>query len=186
MTEIKEDALVALDDQYKDMMSLSVDDLKDLQIYTKHLNKSPDKTKIMKLDVGGGRQILYLPISHIEMLLDQYFFGLWETFNFKWQLIANEVVASIQLKVYHPKLHIWLTRTGTGSVPIQQTSGSKIADILHEKIKNTLVKDFPHLEAECIKSAAHKLGKVFGRDLNRKEEDFYTPIIPDESTKPVN
>jgi hypothetical protein len=61
---------------------------------------------------------------------------------------------------------VWLTRTGSASAMIQQKQGSDIQDI-GAKIKNTLVKDFPHLKAECIKNAAKSLGDRFGRDLNR-------------------
>ena len=35
-------------------------------------------------------------------------------------------------------------------------------------------KDHPHLLASCICNAARSLGKVFGRDINRKDEDNYT------------
>ena len=44
---------------------------------------------------------------------------------------------------------------------------------VENKIKNTLVKDFPHLKAECLKNAAKSLGVAFGRNLNRGEEDEY-------------
>jgi hypothetical protein len=57
---------------------------------------------------------------------------------------------------------------------IGQQSGSAVSDI-NAKQKNTLVKDFPHLQAECMKSAAKTLGKIFGRDLNRKFKDDYNP-----------
>ena len=45
--------------------------------------------------------------------------------------------------------------------------------IIENKIKNTLVKDFPHLKSECIKNAAKSLGVRFGRALNRGKDDEY-------------
>jgi hypothetical protein len=43
-----------------------------------------------------------------------------------------------------------------------------------------LVKDFPHLKAECLKNAAKSLGPLFGRNLNRNQEDevvYLTDIV---------
>lgn len=37
---------------------------------------------------------------------------------------------------------------------------------------------YPKLKAECLKNAAKTLGKVFGRDLNRREKvDTYQPVL---------
>jgi hypothetical protein len=134
----------------------------------------------------------YLPISFVETKLDEVFFGLWSIENFESRVIANEVVGSLELKVFHPVAQMWLTRVGVGAVVIQQDAwlrderGELILDASKQKIKskpkpsdvdakitNTLVKDYPHLKAECIKNAAKSLGVMFGRDLNRKDADFY-------------
>lgn len=117
----------------------------------------------------------YLPISFVENKLDEIFFGLWQIKNFRWQVIANEIVGSIELGVYHPVLKEWIWREGAGATMILQKKGADITDI-GAKHKNTLVKDFPHLKTECLKNAARSLGKIFGRDLNRDLEDTYTPI----------
>jgi hypothetical protein len=73
-----------------------------------------------------------------------------------------------------------LSRTGMAAVQIQMRSiksgGDGDITNVQNKIVNTLVKDFPHLKAECIKNAARSLGKAFGRDLNRKEFDTYKPF----------
>ena len=111
----------------------------------------------------------------VENKLDELFFGLWQIKNFRWQVIANEIVGSVELGVYHPVLKDWIWREGAGATMILQKKGAEITDI-GAKHKNTLVKDFPHLKAECLKNAARSLGKIFGRDLNRDLEDEYTPI----------
>jgi hypothetical protein len=41
------------------------------------------------------------------------------------------------------------------------------------KKPNALDLAFPKLKTECIKNAALSLGKLFGRDLNRKNADVY-------------
>jgi hypothetical protein len=50
---------------------------------------------------------LYIPISFVETKLDEVFFGLWETSNFKSQVVANEIIGSIELKVFHPIGKVW-------------------------------------------------------------------------------
>lgn len=135
----------------------------DLQTWTKQFNSEP-KGEAVKLN-RMANNTPYLPISHIENLLDKYFFGMWSTDNFKWQNVANELVGSIDLRVKHPLSGEILVRTGVGAVQIRVDRDSG------KKITNALVADVPHLKAECIKNAAKSLGKVFGRDLGRKNED---------------
>jgi len=129
----------------------------------------------------------YLPISFLEMQLDEMFFGLWETKNFMYQNIANELIGSIELRFFHPTFKKWLTRTGAGAVQIQLKSKEKggSGDIteIRDKYINTLTKDFPHLKAECFRNACLSIGKSFGRDLNREFEDQYNPLIKQENNK---
>ena len=142
--------------------------------FAKALNQVPPKNEVQINKAANNSK--YLPISFVQMKLDEMFFGLWETVNFQHQVIANEIVARVELRVFHPTAKMWITRTGVASVLIQQKKGSAITDI-GAKHKNTLVKDFPHLEAECLKNAAKKLGKAFGRDLNREHTDDHNGVI---------
>lgn len=127
---------------------------------------------------------LYLPVSFITTKLDEIYAGLWNFQMLREEVIANEIIGVGLLEVFHPVAQTWIKRTGTASVLIQQVSkergGSGRISNIDDKIKNTLVKDFPHLESECLKSAAKKLGKMFGRDLNRQHEDVYTPIYTEQ------
>lgn len=136
------------------------------------INQAPPQENV-KLNKAANNS-KYLPISFVEMKLDELFFGLWQLRNFQYSVIANEIVGVIELGVFHPVLNDWIWRTGTAAAMIQQRKGSDITDI-SAKHKNTLVKDFPHLKAECMKNAARSLGKAFGRDLNRDFTDTYTP-----------
>ena len=142
------------------------------------LNAAPKESEIKINKLASNSK--YLPVSFIEMTLDEIFGGLWQTKNFTSQVVANEIIGTIELGVFHPILREWIWRTGAGAVMIQQKSvengGSGDITRIADKIKNTLVKDFPHLKAECLKNAARSLGKVFGRDLNRSFEDQYTPF----------
>lgn len=140
--------------------------------FVRLLNLEPNPAEI-KVNAAAGNSN-YLPISHVEMQLDELFQGLWQMRSFTYSVVANEIVGSLELGVFHPVLQDWIWRTGAAAVMIQQRKGSDITDI-SAKHKNTLVKDFPHLKAECMKNAARSLGRIFGRDLNRSEIDQYTP-----------
>ena len=152
---------------------------KSLESFAERLNDQPLKAEIQINKAANNSK--YLPISFVQMQLDEIYLGLWETVNFQWAVIANEIVGKIELRVFHPVAKVWLTRTGAAAAMIQQKSGSAITDI-GAKGKNTLVKDFPHLEAECLKNAAKKLGKRFGRDLNRILEDAYNSFLDEVTT----
>lgn len=149
--------------------SLSVKEVgEELNKFIGNLNQQPLSTDIKTNAQANNSK--YLTIASIEQELDYQYKGLWSTDNFRWQVVANEIIGSIDLKVFHPITMSWITRTGCGSAMIQQKKDSDIKDI-GAKIKNTLVKDFPHLKAECIKNAAKSLGAKFGRNLNRIGED---------------
>ena len=137
------------------------------------LNKEPSNSMVSK-----RQNIKYISVSNVEVLLDQYFFGLWKTTDMKWQVVANEIIVSLELHVFHPKAGIWISRSGIGSCMIRQKSGADLTDI-GSKIKNGLEMDAPHAKADAMKNAAKSLGKIFGRDLTRKdsEKGQYKPLI---------
>lgn len=149
-----------------------------LQNFLKLLHKDPPKEEIKINKQANNSQ--YIPISFLEMKLDEMFFGLWSTKNFQTKTIVNEEVGSIELWYFHPTAKTWLCRIGAGAVMIQQKKDSDITDV-GAKIKNTMTKDFPHLKAECFRNACLSLGKAFGRDLNREFEDQYNPIIKEQT-----
>jgi len=149
------------------------------QNFQKRLHSKPKGNEIKTNEHANNSK--YLPISFLEMTLDELFFGLWQTKDFKSQVIANEVIGSLILSYFHPVYHIWIERVGAGAVMIQYKSKGKggSGDItnIKDKIPNTLTKDYPHLKAECFRNACLSIGKSFGRDLNRNYTDDYQPLI---------
>lgn len=133
--------------------------------FSQKLNNAPESDVIQINKMANNSK--YIPISFVEGFLDDIFRGLWSTESFQSQVVANEIIGQIDLKFFHPVARTWITRTGVASVMIQQSKGASITDI-SSKIKNTLVKDYPHLKNECIKNASRSIGKLFGRDLNRE------------------
>jgi hypothetical protein len=158
----------------------------DVEILTKiqgfqkqFLQKEPKQGEVKTNAQANNSE--YLPISFLEMNLDEIFFGLWQTKNFVTQPIANEIVGNIELWYFHPTAKTWLCRIGAAAVQVQMKSTEKGGDgditNIRNKYPNTLTKDYPHLKADCFRNACLSIGKAFGRDLNRKFEDQYNPVI---------
>lgn len=162
------------------MIQIDPDILSKLQGFQKqYLQKEPNSKETKKNAQANDSE--YLPISFLEMTLDEIFFGLWQTKNFQTQPIANEIVGSLEVWYFHPTAKTWLCRTGAAAVQVQMKSIEKGGDgditNIRNKYANTLTKDYPHLKADCFRNACLSIGKAFGRDLNRKFEDQYNPII---------
>lgn len=147
---------------------------RELSSFLERLNVSPPPKEVQMNKYADGSR--YLPISFVQMNLDELFFGLWSWEITDVKVVANEILVWGNLKALHPVSNTWITRSGTGAAMIQQKSGSAIDDI-SAKIKNTISKDLPHAEAEALKNAAKKLGRRFGRDLNRGFADDFVPPI---------
>jgi len=172
----------------------NVEQLESLQRFLQRLNSEPAREGVSPTPDGKG---LTLVISHVEMTLDELFFGQWSTRNFQWSAIANEVQGSLELVIMHPVTGREIVRTGAGSIVIMV---DKVPDEVKmnpqlrnqwalnpsNKKANALDMAFPKLKAECLKNAALSLGKIFGRDLNRTIVDMYKPFKLSASTTGLN
>lgn len=147
-------------------------DMHELQIFQKRLAEAPEQESIRYNKRAKNKP--YLPISFIQMKLDELFFGHWEWKNVTTLQIWNEITVSGELHFRHPVTGEWLVRNGTGAAMIQFKSGTDVA-VASNKILNTITKDYPHAEAEALKNAAKKIGPVFGRDLGRDEIANFQP-----------
>lgn len=94
----------------------SANELLKIQKFVSSLNNSDP---ISGVENTPDNKAKTLTISHVEMTLDEYFFGLWSTENFKWSVIQNEVVGSLDLIVVHPMNGMFIRRTGAASIIIQ-------------------------------------------------------------------
>jgi hypothetical protein len=149
----------------------------ELQDFLNRLNRDPDPADLDKTPDGKAKT---LPISFVEMTLDEIFLGQWSTENFKTSLTINEMVGELELVVMHPISGMAIRRVGAASIIIQV---DKVPDNVtgqarnewalspSNKKYNALDLGYPKLKAECVKNAAQSFGKIFGRDLNRKKTD---------------
>ena len=160
---------------------LNPETLDSLQKFQTRLNSQPSE---LAVESTPDKKASTVVISHIEMTLDELFFGQWKTENFKWAAIANEVQGALELVCIHPVTGFEIRRTGAASIIImvdrapENIAGqerNQWALNPSNKKPNALDMAFPKLKSECLKNAAQSLGKIFGRDLNRKNADKYQP-----------
>lgn len=145
-----------------------------VQDFQRRLNTEPDPREFQDTPDGRAKT---LPISFVQMTLDEIFLGQWEMSDPTFQQIFNEVVGCAVLTVIHPITDKPIRRTGWASVVITQDKDAAMAEFNTTKKKNALDLAFPKLGAEILKNAAQSLGKIFGRDINRKHKDVFKPAL---------
>lgn len=113
----------------------------------------------------------YIPIERIEWLLTNIF--LRTRVEIKWsKQIANSVEVCVRLWYYNHIDKEWDWQEGLGASPLQVDKGA--GAIEWDKIKTSAVQmSAPAAEAYAIKDAAQKIGKLFGKDLNRADQTNY-------------
>lgn len=109
----------------------------------------------------------YLPIERVEWLLTQIFLK-WKVEVKTVQVIANSVVVTVRLYYYNQMDKEWNWQDGIGAAPVQTDKGAGAMDWNSVKT-DAVMKAAPAAESYAIKDAAEKIGKLFGKDLNRKE-----------------
>lgn len=113
----------------------------------------------------------YIPIERIEWLLINIIV------RYRVEIkdvkhIANSVVVTIRLHYFDHVHNEWTFHDGVGSAPLQTDKGAGAID--WNAIKTNAVQiGAPAAESYAVKDAAEKIGKLFGKDLNRKEVISY-------------
>lgn len=121
-----------------------------------------------------NKKLHYIPIERIEWLLTRLFF-MWHIEVKSIQLLANSVVVTVRLFYLDRFSDNYLWQDGIGAAPLQTDSGAGAIEF--DKIKNDAVmKAAPAAESYAIKDAAEKIGKIFGKDLNRHDKIMYDAL----------
>ena len=136
------------------------------------LNQPPKESWIKDNPVAAGAR--YLPIERVEWLLTNIFIE-WHVEILSTQLLANSVVVTVRLYYRDPITGEEHHQDGIGAVPLQTKQGAASTDWTQMKA-DAVMKAAPSAESFAIKDAAEKLGKLFGKDLNRKEEIAYDTL----------
>ncbi|MBK9258087.1 MAG: hypothetical protein IPM42_21805 [Saprospiraceae bacterium] len=144
--------------------------LNDLQV---RLNQEPPAKWVKTNDLANGSK--YLPIDKVEYLLTALFIKWWvEVKDFK--VVANSCAVHVRLYYVDPITGETLFQDGVGAAPMQTDKGAGAVDFNH--IKNAAVQmALPAAETYAIKDAAEKIGRIFGKDLNRKDLMAYDSLV---------
>lgn len=133
------------------------------------LNQEPSE-KWLKVNKYANNS-RYIPIERVEWLLRKIFK------SFKIEVIEvkqmfNGVSVVVRIHYKDPVTGDWLFHDGVGAAQIQTSKGSSPAQL--ENINNNaLTLCVPIAKSEALKNAAKMFGKLFGSDLNRKQQTSY-------------
>ena len=137
------------------------------------LNAEPPKEWVKEHPVF--KKVRYLPIERVEYLLTRIFLK-WNVEVKAVQVIANSVVTTIRLYYQDPMSDQMLWQDGIGAAPLQTDKGAGAVDFNAIK-SDAVMKAAPAAESYAIKDAAEKIGKLFGKDLNRADKIMYDSLL---------
>lgn len=130
---------------------------------------------IKQIAIIQGREVeipyLYVPIGIQEWLLTAIY-SRWRLRVNSYSLLANSVAVHATLMVRNPITGEWDEQDGLGAAPLQTNKGASATD--WTQIKSAAVQmGLPAAEVYAQKDAAEKFGKIFGKDLNRRDTMTY-------------
>ena len=140
------------------------------------LNSNPPESWIKKHPVY--QSVKYITIDKIEYLLTKIFVKWWIEIK-SVQNIANSVVVTIRLYYKCPLTEEILYQDGCGAAPLHTKAGAGALDWNNLQIDSAM-KSVPAAETFAIKDAAEKIGRIFGRDLNRKDLIPYENLLDEK------
>lgn len=136
------------------------------------LNQEPPKQWLLTHPMSKG---LYLPIARVEYLLSRIFTKWWVEIR-DTKVMANSTVVTVRLYVKSPIDGEVMWNDGVGASPIQTDKDAGASD--WNKVKSDgVMKSIPAAESYAVKDAAEKYGKLFGKDLNRKDDIQYSDLL---------
>lgn len=145
------------------------------------LNRDPSEKWLKKHPLAA--KVRYMPIEIVEWLLTRLFLK-WNVEIKSTQVIANSVVVTVRLHYQDILSDEMLWQDGIGAAPIQTKSGAAATD-WNEVLTDAVMKAAPAAESYAVKDAAEKIGKIFGKDMNRADKLVYDDLanIPDKEQK---
>lgn len=129
------------------------------------MNQPPEPKWIKENTYAGNSK--YIPIGILETLL-QRIFKEFRVEVMREGTMFNSVYVAIRLHYLNPVSGEWSYHDGVGSAQVQTKSGASAADLASIG-NNAVMMALPMAKSYAIKDACDHFGKLFGRDLNRKE-----------------
>ncbi len=155
----------------QDLITFTETDYKQNQLMA-ILNQPPHQTWLTKHPMT---KMDYLPIERVEWLLTRIY-GKWWTEIKDVKVLANSVVVVVRLFVKNPITGEVESNDGVGAVAIQTDKGAGAMDWNATKADGVM-KAAPAAKSYAVKDAADMFGKIFGKDLTRKQQIDYMGLL---------
>lgn len=149
--------------------------------FLEFIDQEPPRQWVKEHPYAKG--VKYIPIDKIEMMLDKIF-QIWHVEILSSGQLLNSVYVNVRVYYKHPITGEMEHQDGTGAMAIQVDKGKNASDLGAIK-SNAIMLALPSAKSYAIKDAVEHIGKIFGRDLNRKDTIAFTPSykIEDEKAK---
>jgi hypothetical protein len=137
--------------------------------FLKIVNSNPPQAFVKDHPIAKG--VKYVPIDKVELMLDTIF-QQWYPEVLKTGQLLNAIEVTVRVQFVD----------GVGAVAIQTDQGKSAADLAAVK-SNAVMLALPAAKSYAIKDAVEHIGKLFGRDLNRKDTMAFSPSQGTEEAK---
>lgn len=128
-----------------------------------------------------AKGVKYVPIDKVEFLLTKIF-QQWRVQILDQGQLLNAIYCKVRLHYFHPINQKWDYQDGVGATAIQVDKGKNASDLGAIK-SDAIQKALPAAESYAVKDAAEKIGKIFGKDLNRRDTLAFDPAYATEENK---
>jgi hypothetical protein len=132
-----------------------------------YLNQKPPTAWVKENKYANNSK--YLPIDKVELMMD-VIFQTWKVEVKEVAQLFNGVRVTVRVHYKNPIDNEWYYHDGVGAKELQTKAdtGSLKADFSNIN-KSAIEMALPIAKTNAEKDACHHIGKLFGRDLNRKD-----------------
>ena len=117
----------------------------------------------------------YLPIDKVEYLLTKIY-KRWHPEVLERGLLMNSIAVTIRLHYFNPATDQMEFSDGVGACELQTSKGTGALKMDMSNVnRGAIPMALPIAKSLAIKDAAECLGKIFGKDLNRKDTLAFQP-----------
>lgn len=129
------------------------------------LNLEPKKEWIKQNKYAGNSN--YIPIGVVETLM-QKIFKKYKVEVLREGAMFNAVYVTVRMHYWDGISNEWNYHDGVGAVQLQTKQGTSPADMQNIN-NNAVMMALPMAKSYAIKDACEHIGRLFGRDINRKD-----------------
>jgi hypothetical protein len=128
-----------------------------------------------------AKGVKYIPIDKVEFLLTKLF-QKWHVEIISEGQMLNSIYVKVRLHYFDPIAGEWKYQDGIGATAIQVDKGQDASNLGAIK-SDAIQKALPAAESYAVKDAAEKIGRIFGKDLNRRDTLAFDPSYATEENK---